>query len=332
MAGAYKEDPDMSVQGMAQDRVLILRALGLGDFLTAVPGYRALRRARPDAELVLAAPAALAALVPLTGAIDRVLPTAGLAEPLAWPGPPPGLAVNLHGRGPRSHRLLAATGAARTLAFRHPAVSDVDGPEWRPDEHEVRRWCRLLDSYGIHADPDDLLLDRPEGPIDATGAVLVHPGANAAARRWPPARFAAVAAALAQDGHRVLVTGSAAEHGPAAEVAHQAGLPAADVLAGRTDLLTLAAAIASAALLICGDTGVGHLATALGTRSVLLFGPTPPSHWGPLRDPGRHTVLWAGVPGDPHATTIHAGLAAITTTDVLAAARTQLAGTLSAAG
>ena len=53
------------------------------------------------------------------------------------------------------------------------------------------------------------------------------------------------------------------------------------MLAGETDLLTLAATIAHARLLLCGDTGLAHLATAFGTPSVVLFGPTPPARWGP---------------------------------------------------
>jgi ADP-heptose:LPS heptosyltransferase len=57
--------------------VLILRALGLGDFLTGVPAYHGLRQAFPDATITLATPAALEPLAVLTGAIDRLLPVNG---------------------------------------------------------------------------------------------------------------------------------------------------------------------------------------------------------------------------------------------------------------
>ena len=90
------------------------------------------------------------------------------------------------------------------------------------------------------------------------------------------------------------------------------------MLAGRTDLLELAAVVAAAGRVLCGDTGVGHLATAFGVPSVLLFGPTPPSEWGPPPERARHVVLHRGGRGDPHGATADPGLLSIGVGDVLA--------------
>jgi ADP-heptose:LPS heptosyltransferase len=286
--------------------ILVLRALGLGDLLTGVPALRALRRARPEHRLVLAAPAVLAPLAALTGAVDAVLDQPGLDRPLRTDRP--ALAVNLHGRGPRSTALLRALRPGQLWSF------DDGGPQWRDDEHEVDRWGRLLRCHGVAADPADLSLDRPAVPTPAPGAVVIHPGAASGARRWPVARFAAVAAALRADGHRVVVTGGPSERDLVTAVAAVGAEPVG------TDLLELAALVAGAALVVCGDTGVAHLATAYGTPSVLLFGPTPPAEWGPRSGP--HTVLWKGDGrGDPHGADPDPALLALTVPEVLTAAR-----------
>jgi ADP-heptose:LPS heptosyltransferase len=273
--------------------ILVLRALGVGDLVTAVPALRALRAAYPDRELALAAPGGLAPLVDLVGGVDRLVDTAGLDGPLR-PGRAPEVAVNLHGRGPQSHRLLAAARPGRLVAFANVDAGFRDGPRWADDEHEVDRWCRLLSWYDIPTDRRDLGLRRPEVAGLPVGATLLHPGSNVPAKRWPAERFAALARALRERGHRVLVTGSPDERGLAERVAGAAGLPPAAVLAGRTDLGALAALVADARLVVSGDTGVAHLATAYGTASVVLFGPVPPAAWGPPPDRPRHRALWVG--------------------------------------
>jgi ADP-heptose:LPS heptosyltransferase len=163
----------------------------------------------------------------------------------------------------------------------------------------------------VPADPDDLALDRPDVASAAPGAIVVHPGAASGSRRWPVDRFAAVARALGNDGHRVVVTGGPSERDLVAAVGAEPM---------ETDLTQLAALVAGAALVVCGDTGVAHLATAYGTPSVLLFGPTPPREWGPRSGP--HTVLWKGDgTGDPHGADPDPALLALTVSEVLTAAR-----------
>lgn len=309
--------------------VLVLRALGMGDLLTAVPALRGLREAYPAHRIVLAAPTATADLLPLIGAVDELLPTPVLRR-LPWQGPGPDLAVNLHGRGPQSTRLCTLLSPRTLYSHRGPSHSDVDGPDWDPSVHEVYRWCRLLGHYGVPADPGDLTLAPPPVPSPAPGAVVVHPGASHAARRWPTARYAAVARRLAATGARVVVTGSTAERATACRVAAGAGLPEGRVIAGTTGLWELAALVAGAALVVCGDTGMAHLATAYGTPSVVLFGPVPPALWGPPPDRPQHVALWAGRTGDTFADQPDPGLLRIGTGDVTAAALELLSGGVSA--
>ena len=298
--------------------LLVLRAIGLGDFLTAVPALRALADAFPGHRRVLAAPAWLEPLARHTGAVDEVLPAEPLG-PVAWRRPE--VAVNLHGRGPQSHRRLLETRPRRLIAFAHPDVPESAGfPVWRADEHEVRRWCRLLSESGVPADPTRLRLSRaglPPADEAARGATLVHPGAQSPARRWPAQRWAAVARTELARGRRVMVTAGPGESELARRVVQVAGLPPGCLREGM-DLLQLAGLVAAAGRVACGDTGVAHLATALHTWSVLLFGPTPPAHWGP--PPGRsHLVLWKGRVSDPLADRPAPGLLEIRPREVTAA-------------
>jgi ADP-heptose:LPS heptosyltransferase len=301
--------------------ILVLRALGVGDLATAVPALRALCATFPDRTLTLAAPSWLAPLVDLVGGVDRILPTDGLA-PRQWPIEPPGLAVNLHGRGPESHRLLRAAEPATLWAFANAAAGHHDGPRWVEEEHEVHRWCRLVSYNGADADWSDLSLAVPPHPV-RQGVTVIHPGAKSPSRRWPADRYAAVARALARHGHRVVVTGSPGERDIAVRVAVDAGLPCAAALAGRTGIGELAGLVAHARLVISGDTGIAHLATAYGTPSVVLFGPMSPARWGP--PPGRpyHRAIWHGVRserGDAPGPDIHPALLAIGVDEVLVAA------------
>ncbi|MEV4351668.1 glycosyltransferase family 9 protein [Actinoplanes sp. NPDC049596] len=296
--------------------ILALRALGVGDLATAVPALRGLRGAFPGRPLALAAPAWLTPLIELTGAVDKIIPTGGLGEGLRTDEAPE-VAVNLHGSGPESHRLLQTTQPAKLWAFASPNAGHLDGPPWIEEEHEVHRWCRLLRHYGVPADEADLSLAVPGVDVPA-GVTIIHPGAKSPSRRWPAERFAAVASALADQGHRVVITGSESERALGERVAELAGRPA--VL--RTGLAELAGLVARARLLISGDTGIAHLASAYGTPSVVLFGPMSPSRWGPPARP-YHRVLWHGTRserGDSPDPGVHPALLEVTPAEVLDAA------------
>jgi ADP-heptose:LPS heptosyltransferase len=295
---------------------VVLRPLGLGDLLTGVPAIRAVRVAVPAHRLVLATTAALEPLVRLIDEVDAVLPAREL-EPLDWAGPPPELAVDLHGKGPASHAIVAGLAPDRLLTFHSRGYP---GPRWYADEHEVHRWCRLVsEGLGVAADPDALDLAVPPVPVPVSGAAVVHPGAAFPGRRWPAERFAAVARHLAAGGHDVRITGGPAEVSLARSVADLAGLGEEAVLAGRTTSLELAAVVAAARVVVSGDTGVAHLASAYRRPSLVLFGPVSPQLWGPPPR-AQHVVLWHGDgTGDPWGTELDPALARITVAEVIEA-------------
>jgi ADP-heptose:LPS heptosyltransferase len=195
---------------------------------------------------------------------------------------------------------------------------------WRPDEHEVARWCRLV-LDGLPADgPVPSVAGCLPLPPDAgvpAGLTVVHCGAKSAARRWPADRFAAVARALAVSGLDVVVTGGVTERAIAERIAADSGTRAVTDL----DLAHLISLVGQARLLVCGDTGVAHVASNYRTPSVVLFGPVSPAVWGPPADP-RHQVLWHGDGrGDPHGPVLDPALARISVDEVLLACDRALA-------
>jgi ADP-heptose:LPS heptosyltransferase len=126
---------------------------------------------------------------------------------------------------------------------------------------------------------------EPRGPDLSSGYVVVHPGASVPARAWPAHRCAEAVEALADAGHRVLVTGGPGERALTATVAGTRGVD----LGGALGLAELAALLDGAAAVVVGNTGPAHLAAAVGTPVVSLFSPVvPAARWAPY---GVPTVL-----------------------------------------
>lgn len=307
----------MPVPADVRPELLVLRALKLGDLLVAVPALRALRRAFPGHRIRYAAQEWLRPVMALTGAVDDLLPLHGLDVPIDLPPGQVDIAVNLHGRGPESCGRLEALQPARMIGHAGPGW---DGPPWKDGVHERERWAGLLSWHGIPADPLDYLLLPPGGPEQEPEAVILHVGAAYGSRLWPEGRFAGVAREVRAAGHRILLTGSAAERPRAQAVARLAGLPEDSVVAGELGLAEFAALIARARLVVSADTGAAHLASAYARPSVVLFGPAPVSEWGP--PPGPHIALTdeSRRRGDTFAADPDPALLAVTVEDVLAAA------------
>jgi ADP-heptose:LPS heptosyltransferase len=293
-----------------------LRALKLGDLLVAVPALHALRRSLPEHRLLIATSAWLAPLVDLVP-VDGIVPAKGLDALLPFRPGEVDVAVNLHGNGAESRGIIDALGARRAIQHARPGEP---GPQWLDGIHERVRWARLVDAFGMPSDPDEVAIRVPEAPSRAPGAAVVHVGAFYGSRQWPVERFGAVARALADRGHAVVFSGSAAERERALAVAAAGRFPEEAVLAGRIELDEFAALIAGASVVVTADTGAAHLASAYRIPSVVIFGPAPPEEWGPPAS-GPHIVLTdpALRVGDTFGSEPDPALLAVTVEDVLAA-------------
>ena len=146
---------------------------------------------------------------------------------------------------------------------------------------------------------------------------MIHAGAAAEGRRWPPRHFASVARRLLDQGEYIVLTGTADEQSIADAIVTDLGCDRSGAvlnMCGRTSIQELCAIVAEARAVVSNDTGAAHLAYAYRVPSVVLFGPTSPERWGP--PPGPHVALWRGQSGDPHAAQLHSGLASITPDEV----------------
>lgn len=153
------------------------------------------------------------------------------------------------------------------------------------DMHQVERNLRLVESLGFTARNRHLVValsdeDRANAAILLRKAgldptlpyILVHPGASAAARRYPIERFATVIQLLRHQSYAVLVTGVEREDALLADLRQLA--PDASYLVGQSSLPEYAALIERAALVICNNTLPLHLADAVRTPVVALYSGT----------------------------------------------------------
>ena len=265
------------------DAILVIKLGALGDFVQALGPFQAIRRHHESARLVLLTTEPFREVAEASGWFDEV-----------WIDGRPGplrVDANLALR-----RRLLSGGFKRVYDLQ---TSDRSGwyfhmligaqPEWsgiargcshphdnpnRDAMHTMERQAEQLAAAGIPAVPSPDL-DWFDGDIAGFGladrfALLVPGGApHRPAKRWPPHRFAALAADLAERGIQPVLLGAADDEAAVRGVMD--GCPAAVSLIGRTSLLDLGGLARRAALAVGNDTGPMHIAAAVGCRSVVLF-------------------------------------------------------------
>jgi ADP-heptose:LPS heptosyltransferase len=279
-------------------KIAVVRANGLGDFIFALPALAALRAAYPGAEIVLLGLAWHAAFLrERPSPVDRVLvvpPYTGVSVRDDQPGDELAceqffqqarreqfdLACQMHGGGRHSNPFLLRLGACLTIGLKTPDAPALN--RWIPYRYyqqEVARYLEVVSLVGatpITLEPRIAITRRDQAelanilPRELQPLVVLHPGASDPRRRWPGEKFALVGDTLAAHGARIAITGTEDEREAVESVANAMRGEALN-LCGKLSLGALADLLASSRVVISNDSGPLYLAQAVGARTVGLY-------------------------------------------------------------
>ena len=298
----------------AARNILCVRLDSLGDVLMCTPAMRAIRQSRPGCRLTLLTSHSGAAAVPFIAELDDVIayPAPWMKSSTPHGSPADALMIALLAARDFDAAVIFTSFSQSALPAAlmcqlagipirlahcrenpYQLLTDwVAEPE--PDKlvrHEVRRQLDLVASVGWSADcsrlsfkvpGSDLLFMRRRLVEHSIGPrqpfILMHPGASAPSRRYPPELWAEVIRGL---GRRrawpIVMTGEAGESATVDAIRTASGQKVHS-LAGQLSLGQLGAAIALAAVVVSNNTGPAHMAAAIGTPLVDLYALTNPQH------------------------------------------------------
>jgi ADP-heptose:LPS heptosyltransferase len=211
----------------------------------------------------------------------------------------------------RAQKRIVSYRVKRRSPWRRRAYNEFVEHRMR-DMHTADYHLSLLEPLGIKNASRELKLRLPNDALESATAlrqsakidlpspgsgvagnrfVIFHPGSARQEKFWEPERWAeAIEHARAKWNLDCVLTGgtSRMEQRHLARIESHLSRPNENAgggsivdLSGKTDLLTLAALIAQARLLVTVDSAPVHLAAALKRPQVILFGPTNPFHWRP---------------------------------------------------
>jgi len=299
-------------------KILLIQLRRLGDLILTTPALSALREHIPDAQIHLAVAKEAESLLPAIPGLERIFLTKhGLSDLSTW------VQIRSAGfdcvidftRNDRSAWLVALSGAPRRIVSDRVKVQSRFRARFYNEfvdcamkhMHTIDYGLALLRPLGISAVAKDAVLELPATAKERAATIIrdqihnrpfaiFHPGSARTEKFWAPDRWSQIIeCAAAELGLFPVLSGGSND----LERAHLAAVRESlhtDVLdlSEQLDLLTLAALLEQARLLVTVDSAPMHLASATGTPQVVLFGPTNPFHWRPRESPA--SILFGDSP------------------------------------
>ncbi|MDB5110388.1 MAG: glycosyl transferase family 9 [Mucilaginibacter sp.] len=300
-------------------KIIIFRALQLGDMLCFIPAVRALKKAYPYAHITLAGlPWEKSLATRFHTYFDEFIWFPGYPGLPEQPLNPPefsrflatvqeqqfDLALQMQGNGFLVNPMVELFNAKITAGFYKPDY-------YRPNEEyfleypdygsEVERHLRLMDFLGIEPDGTDLefpLTAQDQSdfnqlnlPLKPKKYICIHPGSRSVLRQWPVQHFAAIADYCIREGFEAVITGTQDETEIVNKVISYMKYEAINT-AGKTTLGTIGVLIKNAAALVSNCTGVSHMAAAFKTPSIIIRMDGESERWSPINKQLHHTINW----------------------------------------
>jgi predicted lipopolysaccharide heptosyltransferase III len=288
-------------------KILLLQLKRIGDLILTTPSIAALRERFPEAHITMVVSSECADLLPAISGVDRILMArrnlSDLAAFLTVAGNKFDYCIDFT-RNDRS-AFLAFLSKARKRIVSH-RVRDQSKSRARVYTHFVNVRMRdlhtidynlsLLEPLGIKDVSPSVQLQLPQEAHEKAAAlrrnmnlhkpyIVLHPGSARREKLWEAPRWRQVIRDFGRENDIDLVLTSGISKHEQAHIEPIKSEPKVVDLSGKTELLTLAALIGEARLLVTVDSAPMHLAAVTHTPQVILFGPTNPFHWRPRRSP-----------------------------------------------
>ncbi|MDB2347117.1 MAG: glycosyltransferase family 9 protein [Verrucomicrobiales bacterium] len=281
----------------------------LGDVVMALPLIRAVREARPDAEITLIASSGMRPLLERIDVADRLidLPRKKLSswsyfrEVARWRHEYPDcyLCFTNSTRGDIEAFLagspvrlgMVRPGKRRSLLTKPwPLPVGLDEAQC----HQLDLWEQMFRSYGLLGDLDRKPLSRE---TCGGGIGLICGTENNPEKRWPVEHWRALIERILKETDEIIyLYGTPLDRRITDQVGAEFDSDRVLNLAGETDLAEFLDHLTARRGVFCNDTGGMHLANMLGVPIFAIFGPTNPIRTGPVFEGTAQVVQPEGCP------------------------------------